>query len=93
MAPSAFAYPFGAYAGPGDDRTNDARLGAILHRLVAASYTIAFDQDEQEAWGLSTCADDPLHLHRLEVGDWTGRELVTRIETAATGFVAPSCAR
>ena len=92
VVPSAFAYPFGAYASQGDGRTNDPRLETVLGRLVAQSYTLAFDQDEQEAWSLASCEDDPLHLHRLEVGDWTGRQLLARIERAAAGFVPPTCA-
>jgi peptidoglycan/xylan/chitin deacetylase (PgdA/CDA1 family) len=92
VLPSTFAYPFGAYAGEGDDRTNDPSLGPIVRQVVTTTYALAFDQDEQDDWGLATCEDDPLHLHRLEVGDWSGRELITRIQTAATGFVSPVCA-
>ncbi len=91
-APVAFAYPFGAHGTGYDDRTNDPRLGAILHGAVAARYRIAFDQDDQAAWSLASCADDPYHLHRLEVGDWTGRQLLERIAEAAAAFDPPACA-
>jgi peptidoglycan/xylan/chitin deacetylase (PgdA/CDA1 family) len=90
--PVAFAYPFGAHGTGYDERTNDDRLGAILAGAVSERYLIAFDQDDQAAWGLSSCADDPYHLHRLEIGDWTGRQLLSRIGDAADAFVPPSCA-
>jgi peptidoglycan/xylan/chitin deacetylase (PgdA/CDA1 family) len=84
VEPSAFAYPFGAYGGRYDsERTNDARIEAVLKLAVAANYDIAFEQDDQGSWGLATCADDPYRLRRLEVGDWSGRNLVERIANAA----------
>lgn len=90
--PVAFAYPFGAYGTGYDDRTNDPRLGPILHDVVASDYQIAFDQDDQGSWGLTTCGADPYHLHRLEVGDWSGRELLSRIDLAAAAFQGQGCA-
>jgi peptidoglycan/xylan/chitin deacetylase (PgdA/CDA1 family) len=89
--PVAFAYPFGAYGTGYDDRTNDARVGPILHQEVATNYEIAFDQDDQRAWGLTGCGSDPYHLHRLEVGDWSGRALLARISRAANAFHGESC--
>jgi peptidoglycan/xylan/chitin deacetylase (PgdA/CDA1 family) len=91
--PVAFAYPFGAHGTGYDDRTNDPRLGGILHEAVATDYQIAFDQDDQSAWGIASCAEQPYHLHRLEVGNWTGRQLLARISEAATRFTPPACAR
>jgi peptidoglycan/xylan/chitin deacetylase (PgdA/CDA1 family) len=91
--PVAFAYPFGAHGTGYDDRTNDARLGPILLQAIQTEYAIAFDQDDQAAWGLASCGDDPYHLQRLEVGDWTGRELLSRIADAAEAFSPPACAQ
>ena len=89
--PVAFAYPFGAYGTGYDHRTNDPRLGPILHQAVASDYEIAFDQDDQASWGLTGCDADPYHLHRLEVGDWSGRTLLTRISSAAAAFDGEPC--
>jgi peptidoglycan/xylan/chitin deacetylase (PgdA/CDA1 family) len=89
--PVAFAYPFGAYGTGYDRRTNDPRLGPILHQAVASDYEIAFDQDDQTSWGLTGCDADPYHLHRLEVGDWSGRTLLSRISDAAAAFHGEPC--
>jgi hypothetical protein len=89
--PVAFAYPFGSHGTGYDRRTNDARLGPILQDVVAGDYQIAFDQDDQAAWGLTTCGSDPYHLHRLEVGDWSGRTLVVRIRRASDLYQGPGC--
>lgn len=91
-APVAFAYPFGAHATGYDHRTNDPRLGGILRGAVASTFQVAFDQDDQANWGLATCGDDPYHLHRLEVGDWTGEQLLSRIAGAAEAFDGNGCA-
>jgi hypothetical protein len=91
VRPVAFAYPFGAYGGIYDsDRHNHPRIGSAL-RTIARQYSIAFDQDDQLSWGLAACEDDPFHLHRLEVGDWSGRELVDRISKAADEVDGPGC--
>ena len=89
--PVAFAYPFGAYGTGYDGRTNDPRVGSILHDVVASDYEIAFDQDDQASWDLTTCGADPYHLHRLEVGDWSGRTLLSRIDRAAALLQAHEC--
>jgi peptidoglycan/xylan/chitin deacetylase (PgdA/CDA1 family) len=84
VKPSAFAYPFGAYGGRYDSaRTNSEEIETLLRSAVAENYEIAFEQDDQENWELATCADDPYRLRRLEVGDWSGTQLVARIEKAA----------
>ena len=54
-------------------------------------YEIAFDQDDQTSWGLTGCDADPYHLHRLEVGDWSGRTLLSRISDAAAAFHGEPC--
>jgi peptidoglycan/xylan/chitin deacetylase (PgdA/CDA1 family) len=78
--PVAFAYPFGAH---GTERTNDPQIEDIVRGAVSSSYSIAFDQDDQSTWGLATCHDDPYSLRRLEIGQWSGRTLLLRIDGAA----------
>ena len=80
--PVAFAYPFGAY---GSDRTNDPRLRDILREEISARYAVAFHQDEQESVPLLDPAQDRAGLRRLEVGDWSGTDLLGRIRQAAGG--------
>lgn len=79
--PVAFAYPFGAYGG--DERTDDPRIARELRRLLSDHVEIAFQQDDQETVDLADCHDDPLMLRRLDVGAWTGPELLARIATMA----------
>ena len=78
--PAAFAYPFGAY---GADRTNDPRIRDVLREEVSARYLVAFHQDEQESVPLLDPAQDRMNLRRLEVGDWSGADLLARIRHAA----------
>lgn len=82
-APVAFAYPFGADGT--DDRTNHPAVAAVLRNAVRETSLVAFHQDEQESWPLATCGDPPLGLRRLEVGDWSGPQLLSRL-AAATGM-------
>jgi peptidoglycan/xylan/chitin deacetylase (PgdA/CDA1 family) len=77
--PVAFAYPFGAY---GADRTNDPALAAVLREEVARQYAIAFQQDDQDTVPLLTAGMDLLRLRRVEVENWSGLELLARIERA-----------
>jgi peptidoglycan/xylan/chitin deacetylase (PgdA/CDA1 family) len=74
--PVAFAYPFGAYGG---DRTNDVRLRNELALILARRYALAFQQDDQSTVPLARCHDRPLELRRLDVGQWSGPELLARI--------------
>ena len=83
--PVAFAYPFGAY---GADRANDPAIRDILREEVSARYPIAFHQDEQESVPLLEPSHDRHGLRRLEVGDWSGAELLGRIRQAAGGASA-----
>lgn len=85
--PVAFAYPFGAYGG---DRTNDPRIRDVLREEVSARYRVAFHQDEQEAVPLLDAGQDRVDLRRLEVGDWSGADLLGRIRQAAGGAGAPA---
>jgi peptidoglycan/xylan/chitin deacetylase (PgdA/CDA1 family) len=77
--PVAFAYPFGAY---GADRNNDRAIAAVLRQEVARQYAIAFQQDEQESVPLLTPNQDPLLLRRVEVENWSGLQLLHRIDQA-----------
>ena len=77
--PVAFAYPFGAY---GADRTNSPAVRAVLEHEVTRQYAIAFHQDDQLTVPLTTPIDTRPQLRRLEVGDWTGTTLLTRIRQA-----------
>lgn len=75
--PIAFAYPFGAH---GTERTNDPRVHAALRRaLRATGIELAFHQDDQGSVPLTTCDERPLGIRRLDVGDWTPRELADRL--------------
>lgn len=78
--PVAFAYPFGAWGG--DDRTNDPAIAGLLQEELARHYRLAFTQDEQETIELSGPASPRLGLRRLEVGDWSGTELLRQIQAA-----------
>ncbi len=85
-APVAFAYPFGAY---GAERTNDPAIGQILREEVGRRYRVAFEQDDQESIPLLTPQQDPLLLRRLEVGRWSGAQLLERIaRVSGSGPVA-----
>ncbi len=77
--PVAFAYPFGAY---GADRSNDSAIAGILRDKVARQYALAFQQDEQETVPLLTPDHDLLRLRRVGVQDWSGLELLERIDRA-----------
>lgn len=77
--PVAFAYPFGAY---GAERTNSRSVRAVLREEVERRYAVAFHQDDQDTVPLAAPDDDRAGLRRLEVGDWTGRELLRRIARA-----------
>jgi peptidoglycan/xylan/chitin deacetylase (PgdA/CDA1 family) len=74
--PVAFAYPFGAY---GAERTNDPGIRSVLREEVARFYALAFHQDEQQSIPLGTADQDRLGLRRLEVGNWSGAELLRRV--------------
>jgi peptidoglycan/xylan/chitin deacetylase (PgdA/CDA1 family) len=83
--PVAFAYPFGAY---GADRTSDPAIRDVLREEISARYPIAFHQDEQESVPLLDPGLDRVGLRRLEVGDWSGAELLARIRRAAGSGVS-----
>ncbi len=74
----AFAYPYGnwgQHARPG--------VAAALRQVVGNRFRLAFDQDQQSGWRPVLPGDDRLHIHRLEVMDWTGPELLRRLDAGA----------
>lgn len=79
-APATFAYPFGAH---GAERTNDPAIAAIVAEEVGRRHSLAVHQDGQDDPRLVTDCERPLQLRRLEVGDWSGLELLERIAQAA----------
>ena len=84
--PVAFAYPFGAY---GSERTNDRGVELLLAGAVAHQYDVAFEQDDQTSVPLVTCADTRLRLRRIDVGHWSGPEVLLRLARAAAVTRAP----
>ena len=76
--PIAFAYPYGNWG-------RDARPGvaAELRSVVGQRFSVAFDQDRQSGWRPALPGDDRLHVHRLEVMDWTGAQLIRRLRAGA----------
>ncbi len=78
--PVAFAYPFGAY---GADRSNDPAIVDVLREEVAREYQVAFQQDDQDTVPLLTADQDHLLLRRVEVENWSGLQLLQRIDRAA----------
>jgi peptidoglycan/xylan/chitin deacetylase (PgdA/CDA1 family) len=78
--PVAFAYPFGAWGG--DDRTNDPRVALGLRDVLGEHYALAFHQDHQDELRLAEPTTARHGIARMEVGDWSGRELVHRIWSA-----------
>ena len=88
-APVAFAYPFGAY---GADRSNDPAVAEIVREEVARRYAVAFQQDDQETVPLLTADADLLRLRRVEVENWSGVDLLHRIERARAALAGEEVA-
>ena len=80
VAPHAIAYPFGAYGAEG---TNHPRLQRVLADEVRSRFALGFHQDDQDTVPLAGCSGDPLMVRRLEVGNWTGAQLLDRLTTMA----------
>jgi peptidoglycan/xylan/chitin deacetylase (PgdA/CDA1 family) len=78
--PVALAYPFGAWGG--DDRTNDPGVALGLQEVVGRHYALAFHQDGQDELRLAEPTSPRHAIARMEVGDWSGRDLVRRIFAA-----------
>ena len=75
-APQAFAYPFGAY---GAERVNDPRLRSVLANELRQRFELGFEQDDQGSVPLTGCSGDALLIRRLEVGDWSGTQLIDHL--------------
>jgi peptidoglycan/xylan/chitin deacetylase (PgdA/CDA1 family) len=75
--PVGFAYPFGAH---GTERANDPRIEEVLRSELAARYSVAFHQDDQDSLAANSCVDPRLDLRRLTVGDVGAREFLDRLE-------------
>jgi len=77
-ATAAFAYPYGDWG------QHARRRGVVdaVQRVIRKHVDIAFDQDEQSGWRFALPGDDPLHVHRLEVQDQTGAQLLARLRVA-----------
>ena len=80
-APVAFAYPFGAWGG---DRTNDPGLVFPLWQELGPRYRLGFHQDEQDEITLAGPESFSMDLRRLQVGDWSGADLIRTIAAAAS---------
>ncbi|HEX5616490.1 MAG TPA: polysaccharide deacetylase family protein [Acidimicrobiia bacterium] len=90
--PIAFAYPFGAH---GTERTNDPDIRDALRRALRASgIELAFHQDEQASVPLVGCQRRGFNLRRLDVGDWTPRQLADRLaQVVGDTHPSTSCVR
>ena len=75
--PDAFAYPYGDWA------RNVPAVASVLQHELAGHYSLAFDQDGQSGWRFALPGDNPLHVHRLQVANWTGPEFMERLSAAA----------
>jgi peptidoglycan/xylan/chitin deacetylase (PgdA/CDA1 family) len=75
---SAFSYPYGDWG------QHARRRGVVdaVQRAIRKHVAVAFDQDGQAGWRFALPGDDPLHVHRLEVQDQTGAQLLARLRVA-----------
>ncbi|HZP71921.1 MAG TPA: polysaccharide deacetylase family protein [Gaiellaceae bacterium] len=76
---TAFSYPFG-------DWGQHARAPGVveaLRQVLRPRVQIAFDEDHQSGWRFAMPGDDLLHVHRLEMRDWTATEFIARLQAAA----------
>lgn len=76
--PIAFAYPYGDWG----SRVRPA-VAKALAKVLRRRFEVAFEQDEQKTWRPVLPGDEPLRLHRLQVEDWTGPELLERLAEGA----------
>ena len=75
----AFSYPFGDWG----QHARTPGVAAALQSVLASRFQIAFDQDRQAGWRFALPGDPRLHIHRLEVQDWTGAQFIARLVAAA----------
>lgn len=74
----AFAYPFGDWG----ERSPQPVRRAVA-RMLRHAFAVAFDQDFQSDWRFALPGDDPMHVHRLEVENWSAAELLSRLAAGA----------
>jgi len=75
----AFSYPFGDWG----QHARTPGVVAALQKVLATRFQVAFDQDRQAGWRFALPGDNRLHIHRLQVQDWTGTQLIARLVAAA----------
>ena len=75
----AFSYPFGDWG----QHARTPGVVDVLQRVLRARFQLAFDQDRQAGWRFALPGDDRLHIHRLQVQDWTGEQFIARLVAAA----------
>jgi peptidoglycan/xylan/chitin deacetylase (PgdA/CDA1 family) len=76
--PAAFAYPFGDWG----QHARVPGVRAAIRRVLEARFALAFDQDGQSGWRFALPGDDPMHIHRLQVQNWNGAQLLERLAAA-----------
>lgn len=75
--PIAFAYPFsdwGQYSKPA--------ISSALKHVLHDHFALAFDDAQQSGWRPVLAGDDTMHLHRLEVMNWTAVQFIQRLSAA-----------
>jgi peptidoglycan/xylan/chitin deacetylase (PgdA/CDA1 family) len=77
--PVAFSYPFGDWG----QHARTAGVVPALRHVLRARVQIAFDQDHQSGWRFAMPGDDLLHVHRLQMRDWTATQFLARLRAAA----------
>ena len=75
----AFAYPYGDWG----QHARERGVVDALQRTLREHVGVAFDQDRQAGWRYALPQDDPMHIHRLQVGNWTAPQLLERLRMAA----------
>jgi peptidoglycan/xylan/chitin deacetylase (PgdA/CDA1 family) len=77
--PIAFAYPFGDWG----QHARAAGVVEALRQVLRSRIRVAFDQDHQSGWRFALPGDDLLHVHRLQMRDWTATQFLARLRAAA----------
>jgi peptidoglycan/xylan/chitin deacetylase (PgdA/CDA1 family) len=76
--PVAFAYPYGDWGS-----RVEPEVARALADVLRSRFDVAFDQDEQDTWRPALPGDDSLRLHRLQVENWSGSELLVHLAEGA----------
>ena len=75
----AFSYPYGDWG----QNARTPGVAAALRQVLRGRVEVAFDQDHQSGWRFALPGDDPLHVHRLQVQNWTVTDFLSRLRAAA----------